>query len=132
MDFAAIVLELDREISKLQAIREVVSGLASRKKFAVATRPERKRAPEAKRVEPTLLDSSEPKTVVVPAKMKRVYQPRPKKLAEPNALAAPRSAMPVFVPKAQLSVEKTAVELPAMNAEAFEHALRRHLLGAAV
>lgn len=134
MNIAAILRELDAELERLHAIRGIVSGLALAAPMTTPRKPRTLRKPaEASPVSPQPELPAEPRLVVLPAKVKRQYGPRTRRvIAESKALAAPASDRPVFVPKTpEASPAPRVAPVVALDADAIEAALRKNLLGGA-
>ncbi|HEY4358227.1 MAG TPA: hypothetical protein VGN16_20950 [Acidobacteriaceae bacterium] len=129
MNIEAILRELDAEIEKLERVRAMFLSLSS---YSPSIETPKKR-PEKKRALPMTPVIPEPQLVVLPPKVKREYQPRPKPATSaPRALAAPVSDRPVFVPRvALIPPAAEAAPKPALTAEALEKAVRQNLFGSA-
>jgi hypothetical protein len=124
MDFAPILREIEAELARLQTIRDIVSGLASR--------PIRIRTPKLPPAPPQPEPKPEPRLLVVPARKQRERRTRlVTRPSEPTALAAPVSNKPVFVPKVQAIAPAPAPQPRSLDPDALEAALRRNLLGGA-
>lgn len=133
MDITAILRQIDAELDRLESIRGIVSSLGEGSSQGNRRRRTQRPAPAelpSLAVEPET--APEPRLVIVPAKIKREYGPRPRRKAiVPTALTAPASERPLFVPKPRASDAPVAKPepMPIPDTEAMEAALRRNLLG---
>lgn len=126
MNTETIVGQIDAEIEKLQRIRAIFEELLTPKPQVDA-----KPRPASLKPVPVSATKVEPRIIVVPPKERREYKRRVKPInVQPNALSAPVSSLPVFVPKAV--VRQAPGERAASADSVVEAAIRRKLLGGVV